>query len=323
MQIIIIYIIFMPRKTNRRIQREQFIALGRLILSRKYNYPMSVYRQTHLNTLQFAYSIIIHGLSYMSTALCFLENNIIPPCHTSFYSHLDIIIDKIIEIAYECVFYEKSLMGLNTIISMDGSWDHRRRGKNCIVVIIDQMRKKIIDFEVIRKSTKSYPTDYHGSSQNMETEAVKRISKRLKSDYRIIGYVHDKDSSVSAFMRRNWPLPEFLDRNHSVKCLSSRFYIVENICGKQNKLFIHLFNFMNFLISLPCTPTQKVNYWLNAADHYCGKHKHCIKHRESQFTWEYAKSSTAVKALKTFFIKNFIYIITMCSTFFDPIKRML
>lgn len=121
---------------------------------------------------------------------------------------------------------------------------------NCIVVVIDQIRKKIIDFEIIWRSSKYKQTDYKGSPQGMETECVRRISQRLMN----------RDSSVTAYMKKNWPIREYIDRNHSVKCLSTYFKIIENICGPQDELFTHLHNFMNFLISYPVTPLKKVAF---------------------------------------------------------------
>lgn len=81
----------------------------------------------------------------------------------------------------------------STVISIDGRWDHKRRGKSCIVVKIDQSQKKIINFEITRWSAKTYPIDYSRNPQSMETEYVKRISERLKNNMKIIGYVHDRD----------------------------------------------------------------------------------------------------------------------------------
>lgn len=203
-------------------------------------------------------------------------------------------------------------MGNYTIISLDGSWDHKRRGNCCIVVVIDQTRKKIIDFEIIQKSTKSHKTDYSGSSQGMETEAVTRISRRLKDDKRIIGYVHDRDSSVTSFMAKHWNLTEYIDRNHSVKCLATYFKKdIENFFGKQDMLFTHLYNFMNFLISFPCSNQTKVDQWLNAADHYSGNHSKCRKHRPSSYVWELAIYEECYNQLKQF-LKDTTFILIQC-----------
>lgn len=301
----------MPRKSHRRVQREVFLAIGRMMLSRYNRLPNSNYSRTQLNALQFAFSIIVHGLSYMDTSLCFLENGIIPPSHSSYYILIDRVIDEIVKLSRENVYNELLSMKLNTVISMDGSWDHKRQGMCCIVVIIDQKRKKIVDFEILRRSTKNHPTDYKGSPQGMETEAVARISKRLKNDLRIVGYCHDRDSSVTSYMKKHWNIPEFIDRNHSVKCLATYFKDIEKKYGNQDELFTHLFNFLNFLISLPTTPEQKVAEWINASEHYRGNHTHCRKHKISNFVWKFSKSDQAIKDLKAF-LKKTSFILIQC-----------
>lgn len=220
----------MGRKSKRRQQRESFLDYARFVIEEKKKEPFCA--QTHLHTLQFVYSVIIHGSTYTDASVLFLENGFLPPAHTTFYKYIDIILDQIILLCTETVKQFRLSMKTGTIISLDGSWDHKRRGRSCIVVIIDQLQKKIIDFEIIRKSSKSYPTDYNGSSQGMETECVRRISLRLKYDNRIIGYCHDRDSSVTSFMKKNWPITEYIDRNHSVKCLATYFKKLENVCGK-------------------------------------------------------------------------------------------
>lgn len=73
-------------------------------------------------------------------------------------------------------------MMINTILGFDGSWDHRRKGKCCIVVAIDQHRKKIIDFEIVQKSTKDHQTNYTGSLQGMETFCVSKIENFIKKN---------------------------------------------------------------------------------------------------------------------------------------------
>lgn len=301
----------MSRKSNRRKQREKFLEIARKTLSRYNRLPVSAYFQTHLNGLQFAFSIIIHGLGYTSTSLCFLENGILPPSESCFYQHINHIIDQIRILSRESVDAERNLMMINTILGFDGSWDHRRKGKCCIVVAIDQHHKKIIDFEIVQKSTKDHHANYTGSPQGMETFCVSKIAQRLRTDDRIIGYVHDRDSSVTAFMSQNWPIKEYIDRNHAVKCLSTQFNKLEKICGKQDALFAHLYSFMQYLISFPCPSSQKVQYWKNASKHYCGDHSMCMKHKPSSFTWELKGNDEAVRALKDF-LKNTAFILSQC-----------
>lgn len=301
----------MPKKTKTQKQRARNAANARMIRQALINDIYSDSYQTRMNCLQFAYSIVVHGLGYQATALTFMDNEIDPPSSASYYAHIDIIIDKIIELCRETTMQELLMMEPNTVISMDGSWDHRRHGKCCIVVVIDQNRKVIVDFEVIRKSTACYPTDYTGSPQGMETEAVRRLTIRLCDNPNITGYVHDRDSSVAAFMRKNWPIDEYLDRNHSVKCLATFFKKVEDQCGNQDQLFSHLSAFLNFLIQQHEPTNAKVKEWMNAAKHYCGDHENCRDHNPSNYVWELASDQNAVEALKSF-LQSTAFIIEEC-----------
>ena len=72
--------------------------------------------QSPLNPLQFVYSILIYGLTYKSVSLCFLQNNINPPSHSTYYRYVDIVIEKIIEMARECTEFWKSVVSPNTIL---------------------------------------------------------------------------------------------------------------------------------------------------------------------------------------------------------------
>lgn len=49
--------------------------------------------------------------------------------------------------------YQKQIQE-DTVISLDGSWDHKRNGKFCIVEVFDTKNKKLIDYEVISKKKK-------------------------------------------------------------------------------------------------------------------------------------------------------------------------
>ena len=137
----------------------------------------------------------------------------------------------------------------DTVISFDGSWDHKRNGRYCIVDVIDQSQKKIIDFEVVQKSTNAHPSDYSGSSHNMEAHAIRNIVHRLKNDQRIIGYCHDNDSTVRKIMSTEWPIQEYLDPNHTVKSFERIFNSINKKSHNKLKgLHNHLLRFMHFLI---------------------------------------------------------------------------
>lgn len=91
----------MGRKSKRRLQRESFLNYARSIIEEEKKEPF--YVQTHLHTLQFVYSVIIHGSSYTEASVLFLKNGFLPPSHTTFYKYIDIILDYIIQLYRETV----------------------------------------------------------------------------------------------------------------------------------------------------------------------------------------------------------------------------
>lgn len=49
-------------------------------------------------------------------------------------------------------------MKAGTIISIDGSWDHRRNDKFCIIDAFDVEQKKIVACSIVVRPTKKNPT---------------------------------------------------------------------------------------------------------------------------------------------------------------------
>ena len=108
---------------------------------------------TRLNGLRFAFSVIVNGLGYTTAAKVFMENNIISPSESCFYNYIREVIDQIISLAQESAAFNRSQMTPETVVSMDGSWDHRRNGRYCIVDAVDLKQKKIIAISVLQRST--------------------------------------------------------------------------------------------------------------------------------------------------------------------------
>lgn len=107
--------------------------------------------ETKLNGLQFAFSVIVNGLGYTTAAKVFMENNIVPPSQTCFYNYIREVINQIISLAQESAAFYRSQMKPETVVSMDGSWDHRRNGRYCIVDAVDLKQKKIIAIAVLQR----------------------------------------------------------------------------------------------------------------------------------------------------------------------------
>lgn len=265
------------------------------------------------NGLQFAFSIIIYGLTFQSVSLCLLQNNILPPSKSTYYHLIDLVIIEIIKLAKESMDYYKSKMTEKTIISFDGSWDHKRNGRHCIVDVIDQNQKKIIDIEYVQKSTKSCPTEYNGSSNNMETYAIRKIIQRLRTDSRIVAYCHDNDSTARKIIKDEWGIEEMLDTNHSIKSFERYFTKFNKLSkNKLNDLHNHLLRFLNHLIYMPSSPSQKVKLWENAIEHYKGNHQNCLPHKASNYIWKFNNDNEALLYLEQF-LKQTSFILLKCN----------
>ena len=143
---------------------------------------------------------------------------------TKFYMIQKIISPLIIAAAKRNVYKYQKQMSDNTVISLDGSWDHKRNGKFCIVEVFDTKNKKIIDYEIISKKTlKNSEANFTGHSNQMEIECVKPIVERLKGNSKIIGYVHDQDAKLTNYMEENWNIKEYIDPNHANKSFTNKF----------------------------------------------------------------------------------------------------
>ena len=239
--------------------------------------------ETKLNGLQFAFSVIVNGLGYTSAAKVFMENNIIPPSESCFHNYIREVIDHIISLAQESAALYRSQMKPETVVSMDGSRDHRRNGRCCIVDAVDLKQKKIIAISVLQRSTKAHPTTYSGSPQNMGVHCCRELAAEIAHDRRIIGYCHDNDSAVRGVFTKACPAwTEFLDPNHTMKSFDRHVIAANNLVhGKLADIRDSLLRFMYFLIDYPAKEENKVALWHNAANHYCGDHSRCPRgHKE-------------------------------------------
>jgi hypothetical protein len=90
--------------------------------------------------------------------------------------------------------------------------------------VINITTKKIIDYETVQKPKKDVCGTWERSSNGMEVAAIRVIIERLKSDPRIIGYVHDSDSKASAAIRAaDWEIEERSDINHISKSFDRKW----------------------------------------------------------------------------------------------------
>lgn len=175
-----------------------------------------------LNTLNFVFSIVALGLHYGKTALCFLLNNIKPPKKSTFYKEQHKVVNCLCQMACDSMNKYAKKTQKNDVVSVDGSWDHRRNGGECQAVFINQRIDKVIGVSLITKGSGKMMGNFNGSSQNMECEAIKRAIPKIKN-LNFSGYVHDQKKDVTKIFKDNWSvLEEHLDANHVKKSLEKK-----------------------------------------------------------------------------------------------------
>jgi hypothetical protein len=54
------------------------------------------------------------------------------------------------------------------VVGINGSWNHRRNGSAHLIDIVDVGSGRLIDFEMVQKTTASGRDNYEGSSNGME-----------------------------------------------------------------------------------------------------------------------------------------------------------
>lgn len=111
-----------------------------------------------------------------------------------------------------------------TIISMDGSWSHRRNAKRCRVDFVHANSGKVVDFEIVVKQSDRIEGEYDEPSKGMEREAVNRMIPRWKHETCLIGYCHDNDRKTRRTIREaGWQVEEYLDCNHIMHSFDKKY----------------------------------------------------------------------------------------------------
>lgn len=283
--------------------------------------------QKYLNKIiiRFVLSTIASGLTF--SKICQfkkMNHEDIPISNPDKFYKIQKIISPLIESAAKrnIIKYQNKIEE-GTVISFDGSWDHKRNGKFCIVEAFDTKQKKIIDYEIVSKKTLKNPEgDFTGPSNQMEIECVKRIVQRLKTNSKIIGYVHDQDAKLTNYMKDNWNIIEYIDPNHTNKSFCNRFEsykkgTVKNVKkGLLNGVQKSLSKFRQVLVKSKISVEQKKSLWLNAEEHYKGNHTLCLhekyKNKEEEFNslpkWSRDLNEEKLKALRIFLNDTLKYV---------------
>jgi hypothetical protein len=163
-------------------------------------------------------AVLICGLSFAAMRELCLNMNIKPLSEKEFYGHQARITQPIINYARLICQKNRASMTDNSTIGIDGSWNHRHNGNFCIVDVIDVKTKRIVDFEIIYKSTPFKDGNYIGSSNGMEVAGLSRLLPRWINDSKVTKIVHDKDSKITKLIRESyWNVTQMYDANHAHK----------------------------------------------------------------------------------------------------------
>jgi hypothetical protein len=165
-----------------------------------------------------------------------------------------------------------------SIISFDGSWEHRRNSRRCVVTIFCQQTKKIFDFAVIDADDPSERSKYRVCSQNLEAMGLEKMMKKeeVLEKEEIVGYVHDSDGRSRALIARltlvgHPGLVEFIDTVHATKSLERE--IIKRKAHISDDISNRLRKWMRTLLHLNgMSKEDKVRAWRNCIFHFKGIH---------------------------------------------------
>lgn len=248
-----------------------------------------------IDVVEFVFSTLVSGLTFMSISrflIAFSKSHLLPS-EKEFYKTQKIVIETLnAQAQLNCIKYQK-LMKPGAVISIDGSWDHRRNGKFCIVEAFDVEQNKIVAYSIIERPTQKNPTaSFKKAANQMEIEGVKKIIEQLKPLKKVIGYVHDKDAKTSKLIRDTWNITEYIDPNHANKSFNKKF--IKYNSGKTKKciknslkgLQKRLSKFKTILTYSAYSKEKRAELWLNAVQHFQGNHTLCIHHPYDNSTHE-------------------------------------
>lgn len=248
------------------------------------------YAAHRIQSIPFAFALIAEGGNYEKESRIQLWCNSIPPPKTSFNRALKKVSEVLEQMARESCQYYASVMGKDSSISFDGSWSQRREANHCIVDFFDNSTQKIVDFEIISRSFKSFAGNYEGPSNLMEIEGLKRLKSRWAQNPKVKYYIHDKDSKATqVFKDTGWI--ERYDKVHAVK-MFKRAFKKKNLLNNSvlYGLKERLAKFLRTLINSDYTDDEKAELWINCCNHYCGIHDKCT-HDKDIHTYHWANSS--------------------------------
>lgn len=262
-----------------------------------------------------AFAILVEGGQPEQVAAILQWCGLRVPSMKTVYDEMRTVCRRIIKMAQNSMRAKREQMLPNTIISFDGSWDHRRNGKRCLFTVINSSTGAIIESVVLSKKPNSPSQILCEESNMMEAKGLEVAVERLRNDPNIVAYVHDNDAKARRIIgQAGWEIFEYLDPGH---CLKSFERKLQNFERKNNGILRGiegtLKHWVWILISTALPVEQKVQLWQNTVHHMCGDHSRCLPHAPMGVVWDNAATPGAPLALKKFLDRTQFIIERCCN----------
>ena len=214
---------------------------------------------------------------------------------TTFYRVQADVAKVIEEYAKESMARARSLLHPESVVCADGRYPTRRNSSHCTLDIIDLESGKVLALGIVDKQSTYHPNEeFTGSSNMMETAALKRALQSFESFENLTSIVIDGDNKNSKVLQNEAAELQILrDPNHGEKAFER--YITKEInawkamipgvsdCfyGLRDKIK----RWYATLINMEIPSDVKKEKWLNTVNHFLGDHSHCFPHEPSYFIW--------------------------------------
>ena len=262
-----------------------------------------------------AFAILVHGAIYEQIKNVLTEFGIKVVSKATFFEAQKLVSRELIKLGKESIQNWQSQLKHETVLCIDGCWDHPRNGKHCVVSFIDNINWKIIALKVL-----SMGGNYKGPSNGMESSAIEKIIEKMKRDKDIkektIAYCHDCDSKVRClFQNSGWNIRELLDQNHALKSFAKSFEKtnVQN-GGCLKNIYVRLKLWVYHLLLSDLSIDAKTTQFMNAAEHFTGNHKNCVHSKDQLDFINPVIHDPKTKSVLVSFLEQNQYIILQCDT---------
>jgi hypothetical protein len=168
--------------------------------------------------------------------------------------------------------------------------------------MIDADSGRVVDFEIVEKSSPTRRGNYEGSSNGMEVEAMRRMIGRWEDDEKVETIITDQDSKLAKVIRESaWDVTHEFDANHAKKSLDR----YQEHLPKEQRQHLHglgqrLKKWFNHVLHLPIGREKRVEEWENAYNHYCGDHTRCADPEHHGYRWRYEESPEGQATLRQY-----------------------